>query len=145
MSWRSRVGRSNSHSNWSLNMNLNIGFTTRSYSDSNSTSECPPHPHRGPKKRKSVTRSLFFRFPEKDLHGAMEDPVKCVSCRKAFTDTSQMPTPHTYIHTSVSIYIRTHHTLHILTVVDPYTHIQCLSLTFSCQTTFIPSSSEVIQ
>jgi hypothetical protein len=50
---------------------------------------------------------------------------------------------HTYIHLYPYIYVHiTHYS--ILTVMDPYTHIQCLSLTFSCQTTFISGSSEVM-
>jgi len=52
--------------------------------------------------------------------------------------------PHTYIHTSVSTYIHTHHILYILTVMDPYTHILCLPLTCCCQTIFISGYSEVM-
>jgi hypothetical protein len=37
-----------------------------------------------------------------------------------------------------------HHTLYIHTVMDPYTHILCLPLTFSCQTTFISGSSKIM-
>ena len=46
--------------------------------------------------------------------------------------------PYIYIH------MTTHHTLYILTVMDPYTHILCLPLTFSCQMTFISGSFEVM-
>ncbi len=53
---------------------------------------------------------------------------------------------HGYIHLYPYIYIHmtTHHTLYILTVMDPYTDILCLPLTFSCQMTFISGSSEVM-
>jgi hypothetical protein len=45
-------------------------------------------------------------------------------------------------------YKHTHHTLYLFTVMDPsrdpYTHILCLPSTFSCQTTFISGSPEVM-
>ena len=36
------------------------------------------------------------------------------------------------------------HTLYIHTDMDPFTHILCLPFTFSCQTTFISGSSEIM-
>ena len=50
-----------------------------------------------------------------------------------------------YIHTYISIHTHTYtYTLYIHTVMDQYAHILCLTLTFSCQTTFISSSSEIM-